>query len=72
MVRISFQNDVEALTVLQMICTSSFSDKNCIQAIQFTSREGLELDIEQNLEKWITMLTDVFHSFLLEENYHKY
>lgn len=65
-VRISFQNDVEALTLLKMIVHHPYGVE-LQQAIQFTSREGLELDIGQNLEKWITMLTDVFYSFLLEE-----
>ena len=66
MVRISFQNDVEALTLLKMIVHHPYGVE-FQQAIQFTSREGLELNIGQNLEKWITMLTDVFYSFLLEE-----
>ena len=66
MVRISFQNDVEALTVLQMILNHPYGIE-LHPSIQFTSKQGLELNIEQNLEKWIQVLTDVLHSFLLEE-----
>lgn len=67
MVHISFQNDAEALTLLQMVLNHSFG-LELHQSIQFTPRQGLELDIEQqNLEKWLTLLTDVFHRFLLEE-----
>ena len=66
MVRISFQNDLEALTVLQMIGHHPHGGE-LHQLIQFTSGEGLTLDIEQNFEMWISLLTDVFHSFLIEE-----
>lgn len=57
---------MEALTVLQMILNHP-SGIELHPSIQFTSKQGLELSIEQNLEKWISVLTDVFHSFLLDE-----
>lgn len=41
--------------------------KELQQSIKFITRQGLELDIGQNLDKWISVLTDVFYSFLLEE-----
>lgn len=66
MVRISFQNDAEALTLLQMIVHHPYG-KELQQSIKFITRQGLELDIGQNLDKWISVLTDVFYSFLLEE-----
>lgn len=66
MVRISFQNDEEALTLLQLIIHHPYG-KELQQSIRFITRQGLELDIGQNLEKWISVLTDVFYSFLLEE-----
>lgn len=66
MVRISFQNDLEALTVLQMIGHHPHGEE-LHQLIQFTSGEGLSLDINQNFEMWINLLTDVFHCFLIEE-----
>lgn len=66
MIQISFQNDVEALNVLQMIIQHPYGGE-LHETIQFISGQGLEVDIEQNLEKWIKILTDVFHCFFLEE-----
>ncbi len=71
MIRISFQNDAEALTLLQMVANHRFSVE-LGESIRFIPGQGIELDIEeQRLEQWLTLLTDVFHSFLLEEKLHQ-
>jgi putative sporulation protein YtxC len=66
-IRISFQNDAEALTLLQMIANHRFS-LELSESILFIPRQGIEFDMEeQDLDKWLTLLTDVFHRFLIEE-----
>lgn len=69
MVRILFQNDAEALTLVRMIANHPVG-LALQQSIRFIPRRGIELQIEgqgQHFEQWLTMLTDVFHDFLIQE-----
>lgn len=69
MVRISFQDDAEALTLLQFISNHSLGNE-LHRFIQYSKGHGLIFHIEdQFLEKLLVMLTDVLHHFLLEEKW---
>jgi len=67
LVLISFQNNNEALKLLQFVSAHSLGGE-LQQYMICTPEQGLKLDLEERpIEKWLAMLTDVFHSFLVEE-----
>ncbi|MFJ7744332.1 sporulation protein YtxC [Peribacillus sp. NPDC097295] len=65
--QISFQNDSEALKLLKLISVHPFGAE-FEPYIELFPQQGLLVDMtELEDEKWLTLLSEVFHSFLIEE-----
>ncbi|MGE7600926.1 sporulation protein YtxC [Peribacillus sp. NPDC097675] len=65
--QISFQNDSEALRLLKFVSVHPFGAE-FEPYIEFLPQQGLLVDMTGlEDEKWLTLLSEVFHSFLLEE-----
>lgn len=65
--QISFQNDSEALKLLNFVSVHPLGAE-FEPYIEFFPQQGLLVDMtELKAEKWLMMLSEVFHSFLLEE-----
>jgi putative sporulation protein YtxC len=66
-VHISFQNDSEALKLLNFVSVHPLGAEFQTY-IQFLPNQGLYVDMtEMTADKWLILLSDVLHSFLLEE-----
>lgn len=65
--QISFQNDSEALKLLDFVSVHPLGAE-FRPYIRFLPQQGMHVDMtESSGEKWLILLRDSFHSFLLEE-----
>ena len=66
-VKISFQNDSEALKLLNFVSVHPLGAE-FQPYIEFLPQQGLHVHMtEKQADKWLSLLSEVFHSFLLEE-----
>lgn len=65
--KISFQNDSEALKLLNFVSVHPLGTE-FQPYIEFLPQQGLHVHMtEHEADKWLILLSEVFHSFLLEE-----
>ncbi|MGE7766520.1 sporulation protein YtxC [Peribacillus sp. NPDC096540] len=65
--QISFQNDSEALKLLNLVSVHPLGAE-FQPYIRFLPQQGMYVDMTESVgDKWLILLSDVFHSFLLEE-----
>lgn len=66
-VQISFQNDSEALKLLNLVSVHPLGAE-FQPYIRFLPQQGMYVDMTESVgDKWLILLSEVFHSFLLEE-----
>ncbi|MFD4929088.1 sporulation protein YtxC [Peribacillus butanolivorans] len=65
--QISFQNDSEALKLLNLVSVHPLGAE-FQPYIRFLPKQGMYVDMTESVgDKWLILLSEVFHSFLLEE-----
>ncbi|AXN37831.1 sporulation protein YtxC [Peribacillus butanolivorans] len=65
--QISFQNDSEALKLLNLVSVHPLGAE-FQPYIRFLPQQGMYVDMTESVgDKWLILLSEVFHSFLLEE-----
>ncbi|MFB7637601.1 sporulation protein YtxC [Peribacillus butanolivorans] len=65
--QISFQNDSEALKLLNLVSVHPLGAE-FQPYIRFVPQQGMYVDMTESVgDKWLILLSEVFHSFLLEE-----
>ncbi|KQU14972.1 hypothetical protein ASG65_10725 [Bacillus sp. Leaf13] len=65
--QISFQNDSEALKLLNLVSVHPLGAE-FQPYIRFLPQQGMYVDMAESVgDKWLILLSEVFHSFLLEE-----